>query len=61
MTGIIGKKIGMTRLFSDNGDSHAVTILEAGPCVITQIKTKAKDGYYAVQVGFRDLVDKKVN
>ena len=61
MTGIIGIKIGMTRLFSDNGDSHAVTILEAGPCVITQIKTKAKDGYYAVQVGFRDLVDKKVN
>ena len=61
MTGIIGKKIGMTRLFSDNGDSHAVTILEAGPCVITQIKTEAKDGYYAMQVGFVDLADKRLN
>lgn len=61
MTGIIGKKIGMTRLFSGNGNSHAVTVLEAGPCVITQIKTEATDGYSAIQVGFGGLADKKVN
>ena len=43
MTGLIGKKIGMTRLFSHDGESQAVTVLQAGPCVVTQIKTEEKD------------------
>tara|TARA_B100000700_G_C15053944_1_gene861815 strand:+ start:363 stop:983 length:621 start_codon:yes stop_codon:yes gene_type:complete len=60
VTGIIGKKIGMTRLFNGNGDSQAVTVLEAGPCVVTQIKTEETDGYSAIQVGFSDLLKRKV-
>jgi large subunit ribosomal protein L3 len=50
--GIIGKKLGMTQLFKDNGKLEAVTAIEAGPCAITQIKTDGKDGYAAVQLGF---------
>ena len=50
--GIIGKKLGMTQLFRDNGKAEAVTAIEAGPCLITQVKTLAKDGYNAVQLGF---------
>ena len=45
MTGLIGKKIGMTRLFSQDGESQAVTVLEAGPCTVTQVKTEEKAGY----------------
>jgi large subunit ribosomal protein L3 len=52
MRGLIGKKVGMTRVFSDEGKIIPVTILEAGPCMITQVKTKEKDGYDAVQVGY---------
>ncbi len=50
--GIVGKKLGMTQIFSDNGKSEAVSAVEAGPCTITQIKTLARDGYNAVQLGF---------
>jgi large subunit ribosomal protein L3 len=50
--GIIGKKVGMTQVFRDNGQMEAVTLIEAGPCTITQIKTAEKEGYNAVQIGF---------
>jgi len=49
---IIGKKLGMTQIFSDDGKSEAVTAIEAGPCTVTQVKTTAKEGYNAVQFGF---------
>jgi large subunit ribosomal protein L3 len=52
MEGIIGKKIGMTRIFNQEGQAIPVTVIEAGPCPVVQIKTKDKDGYYAVQIGF---------
>lgn len=50
--GIIGRKLGMTQIFSDNGKAEAVTAIEAGPCLVTQVKTAAKEGYNAVQLGF---------
>ena len=50
--GIIGRKLGMTQIFRDNGEAEAVTAIEAGPCAVTQIKTATKDGYNAVQLGF---------
>jgi large subunit ribosomal protein L3 len=56
VTGILGKKIGMTQVFDDRGDVHPVTVLKAGPCVITQLKTQAKDGYDAAQIGYVDFV-----
>jgi len=52
MRGLLGKKIGMTRIFNRDGNVVPVTVLEAGPCVVTQIKTIKKDGYDAVQVGY---------
>ncbi len=52
--GLLGKKIGMTQLFLENGLVEMVTAVEAGPCVVTQVKTKAKDGYEAVQLGFSE-------
>ena len=52
MLGLIGKKVGMTRIFDDNGMMVPVTVIEAGPCRVTQVKTAEKDGYNAVQVGF---------
>ena len=51
---LIGRKMGMTRIFDDLGSDYPVTILEAGPCSITQIKTAEKDGYSSVQLGFQD-------
>ena len=56
VTGILGKKVGMTQIFDDRGDVHPVTVLKAGPCVITQLKTQAKDGYDAAQIGYVDFV-----
>ncbi len=50
--GIIGKKLGMTQVFNDNGKVEAVTVIEAGPCTVTQVKTPAKEGYFSVQLGF---------
>src|SRR3984957_7070566 len=62
VTGILGKKIGMTQIFDDRGDIHPVTVLKAGPCVITQLKTLAKDGYDAAQIGYVDFIKaSKVN
>jgi large subunit ribosomal protein L3 len=52
MKGILGKKVGMTQIFDDTGEVIPVTIIEAGPCYVTQIKTKEKDGYQAIQLGF---------
>jgi large subunit ribosomal protein L3 len=54
MHGIIGKKLGMTQVFGDNGKAKAVTIIEAGPCSVIQVKTIAKEGYNAVQLGFSE-------
>lgn len=52
MKGILGKKAGMTQIFDDTGEVTPVTVIEAGPCYVTQIKTKTKDGYEALQLGF---------
>ena len=57
---ILAQKIGMTQIFDENGIVTPVTVLEAGPCVVTQIKTEENDGYSAVQVGFKDCKDKVV-
>jgi len=57
---LIGKKIGMTRLFDDAGVDQPVTMVQAGPCVVTQLKTVENDGYEAMQVGFMDLPEDKV-
>ena len=59
--GIVGKKLGMTQLFDANGNVVPVTVIEAGPCAISQKKTVENDGYEAVQVGFGDLKAHKVN
>jgi large subunit ribosomal protein L3 len=61
MRGLIGKKIGMTQVFIDNGTLVPVTVVEAGPCVVTQVKTKNSDGYDAVQIGYSDLKNKHSN
>src|SRR5215211_5906462 len=58
MKGIIGKKIGMTSIFDPNGKQTACTIIEAGPCVVTQVKTQETDGYSALQVAFGDKKEK---
>ena len=58
MSGLIGKKIGMTRIFDETGQRIAVTIIEAGPCFVTDIKTKEKHGYDAVQLGFDEKREK---
>jgi large subunit ribosomal protein L3 len=59
VTGILGKKIGMTQIFDDKGDVHPITVLQAGPCVITQLKTLVKDGYEAAQIGLVEFVKDK--
>ena len=59
VTGILGKKIGMTQVFDEKGDVHPITVLAAGPCVITQLKTLAKDGYDAAQIGLVEFVKAK--
>ncbi len=59
MQGLIGKKIGMTSLFDENGKNVPCTVLQAGPCVVTQIKTVERDGYFAVQLGFEDKKEKR--
>jgi len=58
MPGLIGKKIGMTSVFSADGKNVPCTVIEAGPCVVTQIKSVEKDGYSAVQLGFQELKEK---
>ncbi len=59
MPGIIGKKIGMTRIFNDEGVSVPVTVVEAGPCPVVQVKTEERDGYSAVQLGFGRKKEKR--
>ena len=61
MIGLIGKKLGMTRVFNQNGASIPVTVIEAGPCPVVEQKTTAKHGYEAYQIGFEPLVERKVN
>ena len=58
--GIIGKKLGMTQIFDENGNVIPVTVIEAGPCVVTQKKTVETDGYNAIQLGFTDVAEKKL-
>lgn len=60
MPGLIGKKIGMTSLFDENGKNLPCTVIEAGPCVVTQVKTTETDGYNAVQIAFGDRKEKNV-
>lgn len=60
MNGILGKKIGMTQVFDAEGQVIPVTVLRSGPCFILQIKTKEKDGYTAVQLGFEEIKESKV-
>ena len=60
--GILGKKIGMTQVFDEKGEIHPITVVQVGPCVITQIKTQAKDGYDAAQIGLVEFVkSSKIN
>ena len=61
MSGILGKKIGMTSVFNDRGESVPCTVIEAGPCYITQIKTIDNDGYEALQLGFEEKKEILVN
>ena len=59
MSGLIGKKVGMTSIFDENGKNIPCTIIEAGPCVVTQVRTKEFDGYDALQLGFDDKAEKR--
>ena len=59
--GILGKKLGMTQIFTDDGHAIPVTVIEAGPCVVVQKKAMEKDGYYASQLGFGDIRERLVN
>ena len=61
MSGLIGKKIGMTSLFDNDGKNIPCTILEVGPCLVTQVRTKEVDGYKAVQLGFDDKPNKQTS
>ena len=61
MKGILGKKLGMTQIFTEAGDVIPVTVVEAGPVVVTQIKTTEKEGYNAVQVGYGEVKEKSLN
>jgi len=61
MKTILGKKIGMTQIFSDAGEAIPVTVIEAGPAVVTQIKTVETDGYNAVQIGYGDVKEQRMN
>lgn len=58
---LLGRKLGMTQVWSEDGSLIPVTVIEAGPCVVTQVKTVATDGYNAVQIGFGAIAEKKVN
>jgi len=60
LKGLIGKKIGMTQVFDEQGVAHPVTIIEAGPCFVTQVRSPEKEGYSAVQLGFGELHPKRL-
>ena len=59
MSGLIGRKIGMTSIFDENGKNIPCTVIEAGPCVVTQVRTEEVDGYSALQLGFDDKAEKR--
>ncbi|CCH03338.1 50S ribosomal protein L3 [Fibrella aestuarina BUZ 2] len=61
MSGLIGKKIGMTSVYNADGQALACTVIETGPCVVTQVRTKDKDGYEAIQLGFGEKKEKNTN
>lgn len=61
VTTILGRKLGMTQIFDEDDNFVPVTVVLAGPCTVSQVKTKGTDGYEAVQIGFGDIKDKKVN
>lgn len=61
MIGLLGKKVGMTQIFDEEGRQIGVTVLEVGPCYVTGVRTKDKDGYSAVQIGFETVKEKKLN
>lgn len=61
VTTILGKKLGMTQVWSEDDRLVPVTVIQAGPCIVSQIKTKARDGYSAIQIGFGDIKAKKVS
>ena len=58
--GLLGNKIGMTQIFDESGNIIPVTILKVGPCIVTQVKTKAKDGYSAIQIGYTNVSNKSL-
>ena len=58
MSGLIGKKIGMTSVYDENGKNTPCTVIEAGPCVVTQVRSKEKEGYDAIQIAFEDKKEK---
>src|SRR5579864_3663797 len=60
MSALLGKKVGMTGIFDAEGQYVPVTVIQAGPCYVTQLKTKAADGYDAVQLGFEDIEERKL-
>ncbi len=61
MSGLIGKKVGMTSIFDKNGKNVPCTVIEAGPCVVTQVRTEEVDGYTGLQLGFDDKTEKRAN
>ncbi len=60
MKGILGKKVGMTQIFDETGEVIPVTVIEAGPCYVTQVKTTETDGYNAIQIGFEQVAERKL-
>ena len=60
LKGLIGKKIGMTQIFDENGAAVPVTLIEAGPCYVTQVRLPEKEGYAAVQLGFQEVKPKRL-
>lgn len=61
MKAILGKKVGMTQIFTESGETVPVTVIEAGPCYVTQVKTRARDGYDAVQLGFEEVKPQRLS
>lgn len=61
MSYILGNKIGMTQIFSENGDAIPVTVIKVGPCIVTQIKSIANHGYNSIQIGYQDQLKSKLN
>ena len=61
MKGILGKKVGMTQIYGENGEIIPVTVIQAGPCYVTQVKTQERDGYSAVQIGFDEVKPSRLN